>query len=163
MLRSEQDREYREMMETDRRMQEEKQMVSEFVLKSHNNNPHYYCYVWCGVVCIQERERIQKEEEEALQQKELEAALALSVQLAKEDRVSAAKKKLNERGPPPADSAALIRFQLPNGVKISDKFHRDDKIAVSTVSIDIPWPEPAMSKLSCFVWYFSLNECNFIL
>lgn len=28
MLRSEQDREYQEMLETDRRMQEEKQMVS---------------------------------------------------------------------------------------------------------------------------------------
>jgi hypothetical protein len=84
---------------------------------------------------LQERERAMREEEEAAQQKELEEALALSVQLAKEDKVVAAKKRLNERGPPAKEAAALIRFQLPHGVKVSYTFHRDDKIAVSTPCI----------------------------
>lgn len=126
MLRSEQDREYQEMVETDRRMQEEKQMVS---------LPHIYNMCMCIyiiLVMFQERERAEREEEEAVQQKELEDALALSVQLAKEDQIAAAKKRLGERGPPAKEAAALIRFQLPHGVKISSTFHRDDKIAVST-------------------------------
>lgn len=80
---------------------------------------------------FQERERAVREEEEAAQQKELEDALALSVQLAKEDKVVAARKKLDERAPPAKEAEALIRFQLPHGVKVSNKFHRDDKIAVS--------------------------------
>ena len=48
--------------------------------------------------------------------------------------MTAARKNLERRAPPSApEDVALIRFQLPHGVKVSHKFYRDDKIAVRKV------------------------------
>ena len=55
------------------------------------------------------------------------------MQLAREDSVLAARRVLSQRGVPEGDDVALIRFQLPQGGKVSEKFHRDDKIGVSAV------------------------------
>ncbi|CAE7646646.1 PUX10, partial [Symbiodinium microadriaticum] len=123
MLRSEQDREYQEMMEADRRRQEERQL---------------------------ERERVQREEEEEAQRKELEDALALSVQLAKEDQLNAARRMLSQKHVPVGDEVALIRFQLPHGVKVSEKFHRNDKIGMLYAFLSVHFAESA-SDVSRFV------------
>ena len=60
----------------------------------------------------------------------MDEALALSVQLAREDRVVAARKVLSQRRMPEGADVALIRFHLPHGGKISERFHRDDDIEV---------------------------------
>lgn len=103
-MRAEQDREFREAVELDRRAQEQRQREAEL--------------------------KLQQQEEES-QRLELEAAIQLSEQLKKESQLQKDKKLLDEKGVPPSDEgAALIRFQLPHGVKLSRKFWRMDPISV---------------------------------
>jgi hypothetical protein len=62
----------------------------------------------------------------------LEAAIQLSQQLKVESQLQRDKKLLEDKGIPPSDDgAALIRFQLPHGIKLSRRFWRMDPISVS--------------------------------
>lgn len=99
-LRVDQDREYQEAMERDRQLQQEAQRLRE------------------------ERERI--EEEEAMQ-RELDEAMALSQQLSRETAL-AKKRAVMQRATPTGPDSALIRFQLPQGVKVSHTFWKTDPV-----------------------------------
>ena len=100
MLREEQDMEYQRSMEMDRQIRERAR---------------------------QEEELKRKLEEEQAQRVELDAAIALSKQLARK------RKLVEERLVPDnstAEGVALIRFQLPQGSKISRKFMKFDTVQV---------------------------------
>jgi hypothetical protein len=81
----------------------------------------------------QEAELKQQEEEEESQRQELEAAILFSEQLKKESQLKTDKQLLEAKGIPPSDDgAAVIRFQLPHGIKLSRRFWRTDTISVNS-------------------------------
>ena len=106
MLREEQDMEYQRSMEMDRQNRERAR---------------------------QEEELKRKLEEEQAQRVELDAAIALSKQLEAEGVLARKRKLVEERLVPDnstAEGVALIRFQLPQGSKISRKFMKFDTVEV---------------------------------
>mmetsp|Transcript_20432 Transcript_20432/g.34417 ORF Transcript_20432/g.34417 Transcript_20432/m.34417 type:complete len:455 (+) Transcript_20432:83-1447(+) len=99
-LRVEQDREYLEAMETDRQQQQAAQ---------------------------RQREAEERAAEEEEQRRQLEEAVALSTQLNREAAI--AKKRANlQRDTPSGSDSAVIRFQLPQGTKVSQTFWKTDTV-----------------------------------
>ena len=79
----------------------------------------------------QEMELQAKQAEEEQQRRELEEAIALSEELERESQLSRDRDSLSVRSEPSTpESTALIRFQLPHGIKVSRKFWRDDTVEV---------------------------------
>jgi FAS-associated factor 2 len=101
-LRVEQDREYLEAMETDRQQQLEAQ---------------------------RQREAQERAAEEEAQRKEMEEALALSAQLSRESALTKKRETL-QRATPSGSDSAVIRFQLPQGIKISQTFWKTDPVEI---------------------------------
>lgn len=101
-LRVEQDREYLEAMETDRQQQLAAQRQREA------------------------QEQAAREEEQRL---ELEEAMALSAKLSKDALIAKKREKLQREKPSGADSA-LVRFQLPQGTKVSQTFWKTDHVEI---------------------------------
>jgi len=99
-LREDQDREYREAMEADRRQQEER---------------------------LREEAERARAEEEAQQKQELDEALELSQQLAKQSSLEK-KRALLRREPPAGENSSLIQFKFPQGTKVSQKFWKTDTV-----------------------------------
>jgi FAS-associated factor 2 len=103
-LRSEQDREYQEALENDRRLRAQRE--------------------------AQEAEQ-RRAEEEARQREELEAALRLSEEVASASRLDRARRILPPE-PSASSATANIRFQLPNGKRAARNFHKEDTVEVRT-------------------------------
>ena len=99
-LREQQDREYREAEETDRRNRELRERAE-----------------------AEERTRIEEERNA----KELSEALEMSKRLENERRIASLKETLNEE-PAVGPEVSALRFQLPKGIKISRRFYKTDKI-----------------------------------
>jgi FAS-associated factor 2 len=104
MLREQQDREYREAEESDRRERERREN--------------------------EERERIRLEEEER-QRQELEAAMELSRRLNYEGDIGKRRAELSPEPPASDVDVAVIRFQLPQGTKLSRRFPKLETVQVS--------------------------------
>lgn len=103
-LRAQQDREYQEALEADRKRIEQQR--------------------------LEEEERLRQLEREA-QERELKEAIELSQNLEKESVLAKRREAIknnNELQNSNAPTLALIRFQLPQGAKISRKFDKDDQI-----------------------------------
>lgn len=101
-LRVEQDREYMQAMETDRQQQQAAQRARAA------------------------REEAEQEEEQRLQ---LEEAMALSAQLTHDSALSK-KRAVLQRDTPTGSDSALIRFQLPQGTKVSQTFWKSDPVEI---------------------------------
>lgn len=102
LIREQQDQEFQETMEYDRKMKEKKR---------------------------QEEELKSQLEEEEQQQQELEMALQLSRQLTKESQIAKKKAALSDE-PADGEGITLIRFQLPRGAKVARRFKKTDKLQV---------------------------------
>jgi FAS-associated factor 2 len=115
-LRSEQDREYQEALENDRRLRAQRE--------------------------AQEAEQ-RRAEEEARQREELEAALKLSQEVASAARLDRARGILPPE-PPASSSTANIRFQLPNGKRAARNFRKEDTVEVRNIFTRrvLPWLHP---------------------
>lgn len=116
-LRVEQDREYLEAMEIDRQQQQAAQ---------------------------RQREAEERAAEEEEQRRELEEAVALSTQLNRDAAIAKKRENLKREAPSGSDSA-VIRFQLPQGTKVSHTFWKTDSVellydylAVHFADNDIP-------------------------
>jgi FAS-associated factor 2 len=99
-LRVEQDREYLEAMETDRQQQREAQRVRE----------------------AEEQAALEEE-----QRREMQEAMALSTRLSKESALTK-KRAVLQRETPSGSDSALVRFQLPQGIKVSQTFWKTDPV-----------------------------------
>jgi len=102
-LRQQQDAEYQEAMEADRRLRERKAQEAELKLK---------------------------QELEEQQKKELEEAISLSEELAKQSALSRKRSALPDE-PSDASDVAMVRFQLPQGAKVARRFRKSDQIQVT--------------------------------
>ena len=100
-LRVEQDREYLEAMETDRQQQ---------------------------LAAQRQREAADQAAHEEEQRLEMEAAMALSAQLSR-DAALTKKREALQRETPTGKDSALVRFQLPQGTKVSQTFWKTDPVA----------------------------------
>ena len=105
-MREQQDREYREAEEADRRERERRDK--------------------------EEREALQREEDER-NRKELEEAVELSKKLNYEGDIERRRIELGDE-PEGTTDIAMVRFQLPQGSKISRKFYKTDKVQVYILS-----------------------------
>ena len=101
-LREQQDREYRESEEADRRNREQRERE-----EAEMSN------------------RAEREREE----KELADAIDLSNRLSRENGIENKRRSLGEE-PPLGQDVSLLRFQLPKGVKTSRRFLKTEKIQV---------------------------------
>lgn len=108
LLREQQDREYREAEESDRRDRERREN--------------------------EERERIRLEEEEK-QRQELEEAMELSRRLNYEGDIAKRRSELSAEPGASDAEVAVIRFQLPQGTKLSRRFSKLEKVQVMFASL----------------------------
>jgi FAS-associated factor 2 len=76
-----------------------------------------------------QREAQERAAEEEAQRKEMEEALALSAQLSRESALTKKRETL-QRATPSGSDSAVIRFQLPQGIKISQTFWKTDPVEI---------------------------------